>query len=52
MCLCTGMLYDPAKEKEKVKTEQENKVNSKNFTRLKSIKETLFLKKEKVKTHE
>ena len=50
MCLCTGMLYDP--EKEKVKTAQENKVNSKNFTRLKSIKETLFLKKEKVKTHE
>ncbi|GAB5475006.1 MAG: GNAT family N-acetyltransferase [Maribacter sp.] len=41
MCLCTGMLYDPttkAKEKEK-------KVNGKAFKRLKSIKESLFLKK-------
>ncbi len=39
MCLCTGMLYDPtAKSKKK-------KVNGKAFKRLKSIKESLFLKK-------
>lgn len=41
MCLCTGMLYDPA-TKQKV---EEKKVNSKAFKRLKSIKESLFLKK-------
>ena len=40
MCLCTGMLYDPA-----TKVKKENKVNSKAFKRLKSIKESLFLKK-------
>ncbi len=41
MCLCTGMLYDPtSKSKEK-----EKKVNSRAFKRLKSIKESLFLKK-------
>ncbi len=41
MCLCTGMLYDPddpAKAKSK-------KLNKKSFERLRSIKETLFLKK-------
>ncbi|QLG45768.1 GNAT family N-acetyltransferase [Costertonia aggregata] len=39
MCLCTGMLYDPA-------TKSKNKkVNGKAFKRLKSIKESLFLKK-------
>ena len=44
MCLCTGMLYDPvAKQKNTAK----EKVNSKAFTRLKSIKEQLFLKKKK-----
>ena len=44
MCLCTGMLYDPAaKQKNTVK----EKVNSKAFTRLKSIKEQLFLKRKK-----
>jgi len=43
MCLCTGMLYDPAvKEKG-----QKKKVNRKAFQRLKSIKEQLFLKKKK-----
>lgn len=42
MCLCTGMLYDPA-----TKAKEEKKVNSKAFKRLKSIKETLFLKKRK-----
>ena len=41
MCLCTGMLYDP-----KVKTEKV-KVKEKVFQRLKRIKETIFLKKEK-----
>lgn len=44
MCLCTGMLYDPAKKKELVKKE---KLNEKAFKRLKSIKQTLFYKKEK-----
>jgi len=44
MCLCTGMLYDPvAKQKNTTK----EKVNSKAFTRLKNIKEQLFLKKKK-----
>ena len=42
MCLCTGMLYDPAKKQNPTGTE---KVNSKAFKRLKSIKEQLFLKK-------
>ena len=42
MCLCTGMLYDPAK---KQKPTDKEKVNSKAFNRLKSIKEQLFLKK-------
>ena len=42
MCLCTGMLYDA---KNKKKTEEVKEVNSKAFTRLKSIKESLFLKK-------
>ncbi len=41
MCLCTGMLYDP---KAKLET-RKDKVNSKAFSRLKSIKEKLFLKK-------
>ena len=40
MCLCTGMLFDPALANGKAK-----KVNSKAFQRLKSIKENLFLKK-------
>ena len=43
MCLCTGMLYDPV-NKTKIK---KDKVNSKAFKRLKSIKEQLFLKKSK-----
>ncbi|NVN17454.1 GNAT family N-acetyltransferase [Muricauda sp. HICW] len=40
MCLCTGMLYDPASKKQETK-----KLNNKAFQRLKSIKEQLFLKK-------
>jgi hypothetical protein len=42
MCLCTGMLYDhnePRSEK------SEKKISNKTFERLKSIKESLFLKK-------
>ncbi|WP_209402278.1 GNAT family N-acetyltransferase [Pseudozobellia sp. WGM2] len=42
MCLCTGMLYDP---ESKTKTEEKSKPNRKGFERLKSIKESLFLKK-------
>lgn len=43
MCLCTGMLFDPKlQEKEKPK-----KVKEKVFKRLKKIKQTLFLKKDK-----
>ncbi len=42
MCLCTGMLYDPASKKKNAKKE---KVNGKAFKRLKSIKEQLFLKR-------
>jgi len=44
MCLCTGMLYDPSKEV--VKTEP-HKYDKKIWTRLKNIKQTRFLKKEK-----
>ncbi|MFC4722395.1 GNAT family N-acetyltransferase [Geojedonia litorea] len=43
MCLCTGMLYDPAKAESKEKKQVKPKV----FQRLKHIKETMFLKKEK-----
>ncbi|EAR16970.1 MULTISPECIES: GNAT family N-acetyltransferase [Robiginitalea] len=41
MCLCTGMLYDP----EDKSREKEKKIDKKSFERLRSIKETLFLKK-------
>lgn len=43
MCLCTGMLYDPSKAEPKEKKQVKPKV----FQRLKHIKETMFLKKEK-----
>ncbi len=43
MCLCTGMLYD-AKDTNNI---HKKKLNGKAFTRLKSIKEQLFLKKKK-----
>ena len=43
MCLCTGMLYDPS-SKHEVTSE---KVKEKTFLRLKSIKQSLFLKKHK-----
>ncbi|MCL5247167.1 GNAT family N-acetyltransferase [Cellulophaga sp. 20_2_10] len=42
MCLCTGMLYNPAA---KAKATDKKEVDSKVFKRLKSIKEHLFLKK-------
>ncbi len=41
MCLCTGMMYDP-KKKTKIKR---HPYNSKVLRRLKSIKQTLFLRK-------
>jgi GNAT superfamily N-acetyltransferase len=46
MCLCTGMLYDPA-EKKNEKEEDQYTFNKKVLARLKSIKQTLFLKKDK-----
>ncbi|WP_223548890.1 GNAT family N-acetyltransferase [Aestuariivivens sp. NBU2969] len=43
MCLCTGMLYDPkSKENKKHKL-----IKEKVFNRLKHIKETMFLKRDK-----
>ena len=42
MCLCTGLLYDP-----KSKAPEKQPAKTKAFKRLKSIKETLFLKKKK-----
>lgn len=42
MCLCTGMLYDPEKDKNKEKYNFNKKV----LVRLKDIKQALFLKKE------
>lgn len=43
MCLCTGMLFDPNHEK----NVKEHKYNSKTLSRLKRIKQALFLKKKK-----
>lgn len=45
MCLCTGMLYDPVEVNSKPGERKKDKINSKAFKRLKSIKEQLFLKK-------
>jgi len=47
MCLCTGMLYDPAEKKNDTKEEDQYTFNQKVLTRLKSIKQALFLKKDK-----
>lgn len=44
MCLCTGMLFDP--KNQKMKTKKKIKVST--FKRLKSIKQTLFLKNKKM----
>lgn len=43
MCLCTGMLYDQNSKEKK----ENRKVKEKVFKRLKHIKETMFLKKDK-----
>lgn len=43
MCLCTGMLYDPKQEK----NIKEHEYNPKSLSRLKRIKQALFLKKKK-----
>ena len=43
MCLCTGMLYDPAKKDVKKKRQIKDAV----FKRQRHIKETMFLKNEK-----
>lgn len=45
MCLCTGMLYDPSKKKESKK--EEHNYDKKVWTRLKNIKQSMFLKKDK-----
>ncbi|TRW23421.1 GNAT family N-acetyltransferase [Flavobacterium zepuense] len=45
MCLCTGMLYDPA-EKKNEKEEDQYTFNKKVLDRLKAIKQALFLKKD------
>ncbi len=45
MCLCTGMLFDPSKKKE-TKTKK-HKIDKKVWTRLKNIKQSMFLKKDK-----
>ncbi|THD67666.1 GNAT family N-acetyltransferase [Robertkochia marina] len=45
MCLCTGMLYDPKAQPPKHK----KTLNEKVFSRLKSIKQSLLLKKDKLK---
>ncbi|MFK7832082.1 MAG: GNAT family N-acetyltransferase [Winogradskyella sp.] len=45
MCLCTGMLYDP-KKIEEPKSKKHN-YDNKTWTRLKLIKQNMFLKKEK-----
>ena len=41
LCLCTGMLYDPKSQK------PGKQIKEKTFNRLKSIKQALFLKKDK-----
>jgi hypothetical protein len=47
-CLCTGMLYDPKEEKQKVEEKRDFKSTSKLFERLQSIKKKMFLKSEKL----
>ena len=43
MCLCTGMLFDPNSKE----TKKRKQIKAKVFKRLKSIKQTLFLKKDR-----
>jgi len=48
MCLCTGMLYDPAQGKNSKKEfEQKHPYNKRVLQRLKNIKQALFLKNKK-----
>lgn len=46
MCLCTGMLFDPAKKDAK-DTKEKKQIKEAVYKRLRHIKETMFLKKEK-----
>lgn len=46
MCLCTGMLHDPKKDKNNTEA-HEHPYNKKIWKRLKKIKQTLFLKNNK-----
>ncbi|WP_417362760.1 GNAT family N-acetyltransferase [Galbibacter sp.] len=48
MCLCTGMLYDPVEKEKNKKSQHKHTYDSKVFKRLKSIKESLFLSKDKL----
>ena len=48
MCLCTGMLYDPSKVSTK-EVIHEHEYDTKVWTRLKNIKQALFLKNKKKK---
>lgn len=45
MCLCTGMLYDPNKKEDIEPIEKD--IDKKVWTRLKNIKQSMFLKKDK-----
>lgn len=45
MCLCTGMLYDP--NKKEISKSKERKIDKKAWARLKNIKQSMFLKKDK-----
>ena len=45
MCLCTGLLYDPEQQSDKFDYNQ----NSKKLSRLKRIKQAIFLKVKKIK---
>lgn len=48
MCLCTGMLYDPAEKKENAaEPTHKHEYDKKVLQRLKNIKQSLFLPKEK-----
>lgn len=47
MCLCTGMLYDPAEKKAQGEKKHKHDYDKKVLQRLKNIKQNLFLPKEK-----
>ncbi|SFU37958.1 Acetyltransferase (GNAT) domain-containing protein [Pustulibacterium marinum] len=46
MCLCTGMLYDPAEKEAKLNQKHPNDYDKKVLQRLKNIKQHIFLPKE------